>query len=265
MRKKVEFEKTEKFIFEQASNRIRAKKDELGLTLYQIAGFNNQESYNNAESYEKLYSVDVLSKIMNNNRTSKKTRYLIPATYHEPLIKKLKFNDTSYKYGVSEKIKVDKKWVSKFYIRMGIDTATHQLLWGNREEIQEYSQTLFFKIAEDAHESENGKVKNAFEGLYEVYPESDLHDKYELIYLAVKQKFIREFIDYTMASDRCNFLFEIIETKSIEIYDIKNPKELEGTIKNSHLGFKKLNESLEKFVELRVVPLLLSELISKLS
>ena len=80
MGQKTEFENTADFIYKLAADRLRTRKDKLGLTLYQIAGFDNQKVYDEAKSFEKEIDINILSAIFNNNRQKKKTRFLIPST-----------------------------------------------------------------------------------------------------------------------------------------------------------------------------------------
>lgn len=238
MAQKTEFENTAEFIYKLTANRLRTKKDDLGLTLYQIAGFDTQKAYTEAESFEKEIDINILSSIFNNNRQKKKTRFLIPSTnssyYYRSFIDNLDFRDV------------------------------HDFLWGNDIEIQNYVENLFMVLYEDGITSGNSKIKNTFYDLLEVISGSDKNAKISLIYYSIKDKFNKEWIEFTKATSAVNPIFEIVDIKkSTKVLDTRKPKELDGTEPNVHLGFKKLNDALEKFTEARIVPLLIGELLNQ--
>ena len=236
MEQKYKFDKTANFIFEQTANRIKSRKDELNITLYQIAGFENQKAYNDADNFEKEIDINILSKIMNNNRSDKKTNYLLPSKYQAPLTKNLNFKDI------------------------------HELLWGSDTEIQSYVDKFFVKLYEDGLVSDNLKIKNTFRDLLECYPDSSLNRKINHIYDIIKENFFEEFDGFTKAKNYKKFLYEIVGTdKSLNLFDTKKSKNLDGTILNEYLGFKKLNDAIEEFTENRIVPIILNELINQLA
>ena len=229
MEKKVEFQNTSQFIFRLTSERLRKKKENLGLTLYQIAGFSSKKSYYDAESYEREYNIDVISKIMNNDRKEKKTKYLIPAKYQTQLTKTLKFS------------------------------SIHEMLWGGENEIRKYLEDIFLQIFQDGMNSNNIIIETSFADLVNNLNKVTINVP-RFIYNNIKDKLFDEFLDFTKAINVTNLIFPIIGTNKW-IFDERKSKVLDGTELNEHLGYKNLNDALESFTEKRIVPLLKIELL----
>lgn len=229
MAKRVEFQNTSQFIFRLTSERLRNKKENLRLTLYQIAGFSSKKSYYDAESYEREYDINVISKIMNSDQKEKKTKYLIPAKYQTQLANTLEFS------------------------------GIHEMLWGSENEIRGYLEDMFLHVFQDGMNSNNIIIKTSFADL--VYNLNKVTtDVPRFIYNDIKSELFDEFIYFTRAINMTNLIFPIAETNEW-IFDERKSKILDGTELNEHLGYKNLNDALENFTEKRIVPLLKNELL----
>ena len=116
-------------------------------------------------------------------------------------------------------------------------------------------------LYEDSLTSGNSKINNTFYDLLEVISGSA---KISLIYNAIQDKFNKEWLEFTKATSAVNPIFEIVDIKeSTIVFDTRKPKDLDGTEPSAHLGFKKLNDALEKFTEARIVPLIIEELLNQ--
>lgn len=240
---KVQFERTVEFIYDQTSKRLNLKKDELGVSSnYQIAGFKNQKEYNEAPNYSKIDDSN-LSNILNNKRQNRKNKYLIPSQnaemYYQAFVSNLKFD------------------------------SVHELLWGKNSEIKTYLPQLFQNIMLDSLENSNEKIKNICSDLMKSRSEKNLETKIYQIYEENKEELLKEFIDFTKAKNSKEHLespegieYEIVGIKrNVPIIDKKKSKNISGTKLNEYLGYQRLNKAFEKFIEDRLLPLFLNNLI----
>ncbi|MGL9972462.1 hypothetical protein [Enterococcus sp. DIV1420a] len=239
------FENTVAFIYKQTSKRINLKKEKLGLSNYQIAGFKNQKEYNEAPNYSKI-DENILSMIINNKRdTEKKNKYLIPSKnaemYYQAFINNLKF------------------------------ASIHEILWGNSSEIKTYLPQVFQNIMLDGLECNNAQVKNICSDLMNSHSEKNTETKISQIYEEIKEPFLKEFLDFTKAKISKEPLrnaqgveYKIVDSKgSTPIIDEIKAKKILGTKINEYLGYQKLNKSLENFVENRLIPLFMGNIIEQ--
>ncbi|MBS7576098.1 MULTISPECIES: hypothetical protein [unclassified Enterococcus] len=240
-----DFENTTNFIYQLTSKRLQLKKEKLGLkSNYQVAGFKNQIEYNEAPNYNKV-DVSIISKILNDKRENGKNLYLIPSKnadlYYQAFLNNLNFS------------------------------TIHEILWGNNKEIQDYLPQLFQNIILDSLKSQNKRIRNVCSDLMNCRPEIELSKKISMLYEEIKEDFSKEFIDFTRAifsekylKNPNGMIYEIVDTKGTRsVLDVQKASDIGGTKLNDYLGYQKLNQAFEKFVEIRLIPFFVSNLIEQ--
>ncbi|MER2008947.1 MAG: hypothetical protein ABS939_15965 [Psychrobacillus sp.] len=211
------------FIYELASKRIYSRKINLKLTYYQIAGYKNKIEYETAEK-RTGYDYKLINKIATGNFKGRNNRYLLTDTYIDLFVDKLEFNDG------------------------------HEMLWGSADEIQKYSVELFECLIQDCINGDVDFKANILSLLSNFGNESSevTHEKIDRILkmqyddkYTVGNHFIRVFIDFTYnkySSESYienNGIFEIIKEK----------EQITKFNDNACLTFKKLPESIGRFVQ----------------
>lgn len=229
------FPETQAFVYEQTSTRLRLRKAKLGLTNYQIAGFDDHKHYESADGSEKKVDVNILSKIMNYPRSlgsRKKAKYLIPSTtsefYYDAFIQQLHFS------------------------------SIYEILWGDSREYKKNLPKIFGTLYTDSLNCCDADVRNVFSELLDLDPGLEYQDKIDSIYSKVYSSFNDEWFWFTTATKQNNDIATIVgEDTNTQLFDVRDVKELYGTVQSEYLGFKKLDSALEKFVLTRITPLLM--------
>jgi hypothetical protein len=235
-----DFEQTTRLIYNLTAERLRARKSELNLTYYQIAGYPDQKHYEEAPRSERPVDKDILSSIMNAHISNKKTRYLIPS------------GNSEYYYNA-------------FIEKLGFENE-HEVLWGSESEIQENLPELFRYLYEDSLNCSILKVRNVFSDLLDVAASVESGDSLDAIYEMVNSDFYQEWISFTKATKAANEIGTIVGLeKEIPIADTMNEEDFDGTVLDEYLGFKKLNVAIRDFAEERMVPLITRVTIDYLS
>ncbi|MCO7176500.1 hypothetical protein ACFP7A_11055 [Sporolactobacillus kofuensis] len=220
-----------KFIYDLAAKRIYLRKMDLKLTYYNIAGYENKIDYETAEK-RTGYDYKLINKIATGNFKGRNNRYLLTETYTDLLVDKLKF-------------------------------SKHEMLWGNDDEIRMYSVELFECLIRDCINEDVNFTDNIFSLLSnfgkessEVTPEKIdrlLKMHYDNQY-TVRDQFIRLFADFTHNKyysenyvENGGVLESIKEIKPVTIFN-----------DNAYLTFKKLPESIDRFVQTEFSSLLMN-------
>ncbi|MFA1739361.1 hypothetical protein [Lysinibacillus fusiformis] len=212
-----------KFLYDLSARRIYLKKTDLKFTYYNLAGYKNKIDYESAEK-RTGYDYKLINKIATGNFKGRNNRYLLTGSYTDLLVNKLKFRNE------------------------------HEMLWGDVDEIQEYSVPLFECLIHDCI-NENVNFKHNILSLLPGFGNESskvtkgnidrllkMHydDKY-----TVRDQFIILFTDFTYNKYS---LENCVENEGI--LDIT--KEIEHVTKfndNDCLTFKKLPESIDRFIQ----------------
>ncbi|MCC2327160.1 hypothetical protein [Bacillus wiedmannii] len=214
---------TTKFIYDLAARRIYLRKKDLKLTYYMVAGYKNKIDYETAED-KTGYDYKLINKIATGNFNGRNNRYLLTETYTDLLVNELKFHNV------------------------------HEMLWGGADEIQVYSVKVFECLIRDCI-NEDVKVKGNILSLLSYFGNESsevTQDKIDRLLkmhyddkYTVRDQFIRLFTTFTYnkynsesyVENEC--IFEI--TKEIEQVTKFND--------NACLTFKRLPESIDRFVQ----------------
>jgi len=211
------------YIYNLAAGRIYLRKKDLKLTYYKIAGYKNKIDYETAEK-RTGYDYKLINKIAKGNFKGRNNRYLLTETYTELLVNKMKFNDE------------------------------YEMLWGGADEIQVYSVQVFEYLIRDCIKEDVNFKDNILSILSyfrnessEVTPEKidrllkmDYDNKY-----TVRDQFIKLFTGFTKNKYNSESYWE-------NEYIIEITKKTEQVTKfndNACLTFKKLPESIDRFVQ----------------
>ncbi len=212
-----------KCIYDLAARRIYLRKMDLKLTYYKVAGYKNKIDYETAEK-RTGYDYKLINKIATGNFKGRNNRYLLTETYSDLLVNKLKFHDE------------------------------HEMLWGGADEIQVYSVQVFECLIRDCINEDVYFKGNILSLLSCFRNESSevTHEKIDRLLkmrydnkYTVRDQFIRLFTDFTYNKYNSESYGE--NECIIEIIN-----EIEQVTKfndNACLTFKKLPESIDRFVQ----------------
>lgn len=193
------------------------------LTYYNIAGYKNKIDYETTEK-RTGYDYKLINKIATGNFKGRNNRYLLTETYTDLLVNKLNFHDE------------------------------HEMLWGDDDEIQVYSTQIFECLIRDCINADVDFKDNILSLLSNFRNESSkvTQEKIDRLLemrfdnkITVKDQFIRLFTDFT---------YNKLSSENYEtdegVFQITS--EIEQVTKfndNTCLTFKKLPESIERFVQ----------------
>lgn len=212
-----------KCIYDLAARRIYLRKTDLKLTYYELAGYKNKIDYETAER-RTGFDYKLINKIATGNFKGRNNRYLLTEIYTDLLVDKLKFRDE------------------------------HEMLWGGADEIQMYSVQVFECLIRDCIKGDVNFKDNILSLLSYFRNESSevTHEKIDRLLemnydnkYTVRDQFIRLFTDFTY--NKYNSVSYVGNEGIIEI-----TKEIEQVTKfndNACLTFKKLPESIDRFVQ----------------
>lgn len=203
----------------------------MNLTYYNIVGYKNKIDYETSEK-RTGYDYKLVNKIAKGIFNGRNNRYLLTETYTDLLVSGLKFHDE------------------------------HEMLWGDDSEIQVYSVLVFECLIRDCI-NENVKIKgnilsllSNFENESSEVTQDKIDRLLEMHYnnkYTVRDQFIRFFTDFT--DNKYN-------TENFEenegVFEYTNEiKQVTKFNDNTCLTFKKLPESIDKFVQNVFFPLIM--------
>lgn len=212
-----------KCIYDLAAERIYLKKTDLNLTYYEMAGYKNKIDYETAEK-RTGYDPKMINKIATGNRGDNNP-YLLTGTYTDLLVNELELFKGEY-----------------------------EMLWGGAGEVQVYSEKIFECLIHDCI-NEDVRVKGNILSLLSYFGNESsevTHEKIDRLLkmkyddkFTVKDQFIRLFTDFTYNKYNSESYVE-------NEYVFQITKEKEQVTKfngNAGLTFKKLPESIDRFVQ----------------
>lgn len=212
------YKNTTNFIYELTAKRLRAKKMVEKITNFEIAGYKSGIEYSLLKDTPQAtgYNPDIVKRMTSGNSKKKRFDYLLTKNYAQLFAQKLNFTDL------------------------------HEVYWRNNDEIETYSENLFYYLLEDM--KHDPFTRNNIFNLLELKTKED-------IYKSVKKEFKEIFYQFTLGKITTNHDFDIASSINERFKFTDN-----GT-----LTFKKLDMNLNKFVHEKVFTLLTSEMIFTLA
>lgn len=226
------FAETLDFIFNRIGIRTKTKKEELGLTYYQLAGYENKSNFEQQiaiNAFEK-YDISIIKSIASGKPYPKKNPNLIPDRYISRLTEMLEFE------------------------------GEIELLWGDFED-EAFIKQIFQKILRDILYSGDLKIKELankvlidfvpyakyfsyqemfFENKFSIakFPHSDFN--IPLFFYGFKEDYVREMLQSNQ-NDAIKFLFDKCQSEIRKaLYDF---------VLSTGKSFSKLNNKLNDFVK----------------
>ncbi|MBY3622520.1 hypothetical protein HGO21_23655 [Acinetobacter sp. CUI P1] len=149
------YTETKKYIFSEIGRRVHKKKDELNLSYYQLAGYENKDDYDGHNTEKKQrsakYDLSIIKNIAGGKAYPKKNPYLISESLLEHLTEMLGFNKNK-----------------------------RELLWGDFEN-SDLSKVLFEKLLIDVLYGDDDKLKETYNNvLFDYVPYAEYHSYWQM-------------------------------------------------------------------------------------
>lgn len=236
------YTETKDYIFSEIGKRVHAKKDELNLTYYQLAGYENKADYDGHQKdltqdskedrqlrYEK-YDLSIIKNIAGGKAYSKKNPNLISESLLVHLTKELGFKKDKCK-----------------------------LLWGDFEN-SDLSKVLFEKLLIDVLYGDDDELKKLYNNvLFDYVPYAEYHSYWQMFVVGEIEmpKFPNSQLSifshfYNLKEDDIFEEYESIQKNAIEFLYYKCGKQIHSLfvdfIMQEGESLKKLDKKLNNFV-----------------
>jgi hypothetical protein len=236
------YTETKDYIFSEIGKRVRAKKNELNLTYYQLAGYENKDNYigrhkdltqdskeDRQHRYAK-YDLSIIKNIAGGKAYARKNPYLISESLLVHLTEKLGFNENK-----------------------------RELLWGDFEN-SDLSKVLFEKLLIDVLYGDDDELKKLYNKvLFDYVPYAEYHSYWQMFVvieiempnLPNSQLNISSHF-YNLNEDDIFEKYESIQKNAIEFLYYKCGKQIHSLfvdfIMQEGVSLKKLDKKLDYFV-----------------
>ncbi|CAI8888119.1 hypothetical protein [Bacillus velezensis] len=236
------YTETKDYIFSEIGKRVRAKKKELNLTYYQLAGYENKADYDghqkdltqdSKEDWQQRYAkydLSIIKNIAGGKAYPRKNPYLISESLLVHLTEKLGFNKNK-----------------------------RELLWGDFEN-SDLSKVLFEKLLIDVLYGDDTKLKETINNvLFDYVPYAEYHSYWQMFVIGEIEmpkfpngQFSISSHFYNLKEDDIFERYESIQKKAIEFLYYKCGKQIHTLFVDFILqegdSLKKLDKKLNYFV-----------------
>ncbi len=229
------YTETKKYIFSEIGKRVHVKKDELNLSYYQLAGYENKDDYDGYNTEKKQrsakYDLSIIKNIAGGKAYPRKNPNLISESLLVHLTEKLGFKNKL------------------------------ELLWGGFEN-SDLSKVLFEKLLIDVLYGDDDKIKETYNNvLFDYVPYAEYHSYWQMFVigeiempnfpnsqLSISSHF------YNLKEDDVSEKYESIQKNAIEFLYYKCGKHFHilfvDFIMQEGDSLKKLDKKLDNFVSL---------------
>ncbi|MEK4877187.1 MULTISPECIES: hypothetical protein [Paenibacillus] len=227
------YKETKKHIFSEIGKRVHVKKDELNLSYYQLAGYENKDDYDgyNAEKKQRSakYDLSIIKNIAGGKAYPRKNPYLISESLLVHLTEKLGFKNK------------------------------RELLWGHFEN-SDLSKAFFEKLLIDVLYGDDDKLKETYNNmLFDYVPYAEYHSYWQMFVIGEIEmpKFPNSQLNisshfYNLNEDDIVEEYESIQKNAIEFLYYKCGKQIHNLfvefIMQEGDSLKKLDKKLNNFV-----------------